>query len=240
MLVATKGIVFNSLKYSENSLICRIYTEQLGIKSYLINTPKGRKKRMALYQPLTMLDLVVYNKENKNLNRIKEMHCEEPLLTVPHNVFKSTAALFVAEILYKAVKEEEPNAALYSFIRHFVKLLDVAERNYADYHLVFLIHLTQFLGFYPKSAALENVRYFDMVEGRFCSVKPLHSACIEQPLSTSFYKLLHSDYHNTNKLMLNGSLRQQLLQKILLYYKIHLEGMGSVKSAEVLKSVFHD
>jgi len=239
MLLATQGIVLGHVKYSESSIICKIYTETAGIKSYIINNIRSKKSqgKMAVYQPLTLLNLIVYNKENKNLQRIKEVHCAEPLKSIPYNIYKSSMALFIAEVLHKTIKEEEANPALFAFIKHFIKLLDTSEDKFSDFHLIFIMHLTQYLGFSPKADAKDN-SYFDMIEGKFCMHKPLHSFFIAQPLCAYFHKLLAADYDNVDNIKLNGRLRLLLLEKLLLYYKTHLDGMAPIKSVEIFKSVF--
>ncbi|MDD3876716.1 MAG: DNA repair protein RecO [Bacteroidales bacterium] len=242
MLTATNGIVFKHYKYSENSIICKIYTEAFGIKSYLIKGVNGKSKKFkpALFQPLTILDLVVLDKENRNLQFVKEIQCAEQLNSIPFNIYKSSVALFIAEILLKSIKEEEPNAALYGYVKHFIQLLDKTEKNYSNFHLLFLLHLTQYLGFFPKKRNVENLFFFDMREGRFVADKPLHSNYMDKVLSTHFHDLFNMDYNNCDKLCLNGQIRAQLLEKLVVYYAIHLEGMGKINALEVLKMVYTD
>jgi len=240
VLISSKAIVLKHYKYSENSIICKIYTEELGIKSYLINNLRSKKaqNKIAWYQSLTLLDLVVYNKEKKQLQHIKEASCSEPLMTVHCQVHKSSIALFIAEILLKTIKEEEANAALFAFIEHFIKILDKTPTDYADFHLIFMLQLTHYLGFYPKMESYTTNAYFDMIEGKFSSNKPLHATFIESNLSNYFYSLLNADYANSNTLNLNGRLRNLILENIIMYYKTHLEGIGIIHSSEVLKMVF--
>jgi len=240
VLISSKAIVLKHFKYSENSIICKIYTEELGIKSYLINNLRSKKgqNKMAWFQPLTLLDLIVYNKEKKQLQHIKEASCSQPLLTLHCQVHKSSMALFVAEILLKTIKEEEANPVLFAFIAHFINALDKAETNYADFHLIFMLHLTQYLGFYPKAEPYTPNAYFDMIEGKFSPGRPLHSTFIDSNIASHFYNLLNADYTHSNTLNLNGKLRNLLLENIIMYYKTHLEGIGIIHSAEVLKMVF--
>jgi len=241
MITATRAIVLKHFKYAENSIICKIYTEELGIKSYIISNLRSKKaqNKISWYQPLTLLDLIVYNKENKQLHHIKEACCSEPLKTIHNHVFKSSMALFVAEILLKSIKEEEANAVQFAFVRQFIKTLDSADAHFADYHLVFMLHLTQYLGFYPKIESYQERSYFDMIEGKFVQKQPLHTTCMEPELSAFLHLLLLADYNNTAHLQINGKIRQQLLEKIIIFYKTHLEGIGNIYSAEVLKMVFN-
>jgi len=240
MIISSKAIVLKHYKFSDNSIICKIYTEELGIKSYLINNLRSKKaqNKIALYQPLTLLDLIIYNNEKKQLQHIKEASCSEPLMTVHHQVYKSSIALFIAEVLLKTIKEEEANAAQFAFVKHFIKILDNEQKDYADFHLIFMLHFTQYLGFYPKVESYKPDSYFDMIEGKFLINRPLHATFIDTNLALYFYSLLNADYANSNTLKLNGKLRQLLLEKIIMFYKTHLEGIGNIHSTEVLKMVF--
>lgn len=242
MITATRAIVLKHFKYAENSIICKIYTEEFGVKSYIISNLRSKKaqNKIGWYQPLTLLDLIVYNKENKQLHHIKETNCSEPLMTIHNHVYKSSMALFVAEMLLKSIKEEEANAVQFAFVRHFIKNLDATPTNFTDYHLIFLLHLTQYLGFYPKVESFTEKSFFDMIEGKFVQRQPLHSTYIDQEMAGYFHMLLNADYDNTDHIKINGKIRQQLLEKIIMFYKTHLEGIGNIYSAEVLKMVFSD
>ncbi|OQA01868.1 MAG: DNA repair protein RecO [Bacteroidetes bacterium ADurb.Bin408] len=240
MLVSTRGIVLRHFKYNDNSIICKIYTEELGIRSYMVNGVHSKKSsgKLALFQPLTLLDMVVYNNEKLQLQRIKEVVCSEALKQIHPHVVKSSMALFVAEVLLKTIREEEPNVPLFNFTVHFIRELDKRQAGYADMHLIFLMELTRYLGFYPKEETFSEGAWFDMPEGRFVVRQPLHSSRAEPILAALMHRLTQAGYADSGKLGLNGSMRAALLDKLLLYYAIHLEGMGSINTAEVLKMVF--
>ena len=73
MITKTRGVVLNYIKYGDTSIICKIYTEQFGLQSYIINGIRNSKsKNIGLFQPLNILDLVVYYKKTSGLQRIKE------------------------------------------------------------------------------------------------------------------------------------------------------------------------
>src|SRR4051812_40998701 len=113
MLHKTRGVAISYIRYRESSIIAKIYTELFGIQSYIVNgvrSSTSKTNRIALFQPLTLLDLVVYHKEKSdNVRRISEIKCYNPFNTLPYNVVKSSLALFVTEILGKTLKEEEAN-----------------------------------------------------------------------------------------------------------------------------------
>jgi len=241
MFTTTKGIVLKTYKFSESSIICKVYTEAFGIRSYIIRGVGGKKRqKSAHFQPLTVLDLVVEDRANRDLNHVREISISDPIKTIYFNVFKSSIALFTAEVLLKSIKEEEANLPLFALILNFIFILDRAENSFANYHLLFMLHLTKYLGFSPKYDTLEKPLFFDMLTGCFSSKKPLHSAMIEEPFSTLFYRLTESDYEQVKGLSLNGQMRTHILEKTIAYYAIHLEGMGQIHSAEVLKMLYAD
>src|SRR6187200_113375 len=101
MLHKTRGVVFRFTKYGESSIIVNIFTEMFGLQSYIVNGVRSRtvKSRIALYQPLTLLDLVVYHRENANINRIKEVKCLYPYQSIPTDIKKSALAIFIMEVI---------------------------------------------------------------------------------------------------------------------------------------------
>src|SRR5690606_15189127 len=103
----TKGIVINYLKYRETSIIVRIYTRQLGLKSYVVNSVRSEipRYKIALFQPLSLLELVVYHREGVSLNRISETKLAYAFHRIPFDYYRSGIAMFVGEVLGKAIYE---------------------------------------------------------------------------------------------------------------------------------------
>src|ERR1051326_6229774 len=169
MISKTRGIVLRTTDFSDTSIISRIYTEQFGIQSYLI---KGAKRKKAgikanLFQPLSILNLVVYKKEKKQLQTLKEAKPEIHFNSIPHDLVKTSILFFINEILVKCLHEVEKNPALFSFLHETVQTLDSAEKNFSNLHLIFLVRLSRFLGFYPQGKFTETNSLFDLREGRF-------------------------------------------------------------------------
>ena len=53
MYSQTKGIVLSSVKYSESSIICKVYTAKLGLQSYIVNGVRKRKEEAPTISRLT-------------------------------------------------------------------------------------------------------------------------------------------------------------------------------------------
>jgi len=158
MIKKTRGIVLRNTNYRDNSVISHIYTEEFGIQSFILNGVRNQKGniRPSHIMPLNLLDLVVYKKENTGIHRIKELRCQPILQSIHFDVLKNSVALFVSEILNASLAEEEANPELFHFLDHFIRILDLEDEKIGNYPIYFLIHLTRYLGFYPKGAYTEK------------------------------------------------------------------------------------
>ena len=240
MLHKTRGIVFHVTDYSESSVVAKIYTELFGLQSFLINSvrkKKGKIRPVAL-QPLSLLDLVVYHKERPGLQRVAEATNNPALKSIPFDVRKSSVILFLNEVLYKSVREEEANTSMFDFIFSSVHLLDLQQQPCADFHLKFLIQLTKYLGFYPRENYSEGCSVFNLQEGLFQPGLPNHPFFLDLPLSDYFYNVLHSSLNLTDDLGIPVHQRRLLIEKLLEYYQLHIPGFGNIKSHKVLEEVW--
>ncbi len=175
MYHTTRGIVFRQIKYSDSSLVVRILTEEMGLRSYIIKGARGPKSKMktSLFQPLTLLELVVSQKEKADLQHIREVRVAYPFQTIHLDIRKSSILLFLNELLYKSIQEEAVNPELFHFIFNHLILLDQATENPANFHLLFVIHLTRNLGFFPHGSYLNENTVFNLVEGQFLQAEAL-------------------------------------------------------------------
>jgi len=241
MIHKTRGIVLHQLKYSETSLIVKIYTELFGLQTYLVKGALSKRSslRNSHFQPMTMLDLVVYHKEKNQLQHIRESEISEPFHAISSDLRKSTMALFLSEILMKSVNEDEANNDMFAFISSSLRFLDMQEEGVEYFHLFFLAKLSMHLGFYPRGNPALEGDHFDLREGRFANVQPSHPDYLDRELGLKLYMLSTSQASDLANMFMDKSLRNELMNAILLYYQIHLNGLGTIKSVEILKTVFH-
>lgn len=220
MLHKTRGIVFRFTKYGETSIIVTIFTELFGLQSYIVNgvRSKSSKGKIALFQPLTLLELVVYHRENANILRIKEVGCAHQYGSLLTNIKKSTQALFLNEMINKAVKEQSHAVEICSFLFDSFEVLDRLPGNCENFHLVFLIKLSRFLGFGPHNA-------HEVLTGRTLDTK--NEALLQQ--------LLQVDYSET--ISITHIQRRNILDLLLHFYASHIENLGEVRSVQMLREV---
>lgn len=242
MIYSSKGIVLSYIKYSETSVIVTIYTERAGKLAFIINgIRKPGKKRggqMALLQPFTLLDLQMYFKEKSHIQRLKEFTLDVPLRTIPYAVHKRSIALFLAEILMKTLRGEEQDAALFHFLHHAIQVIDL-EENAPDIHLVFLMQLSKYLGFFPRNNHGTHRPLFDLRRGYFVEDPPGHQEYLNSAQSKLFARIIQTDFSNTAQAGFTNTNRSEMLDALMDYYKLHVEGMGKIQSLEVMRALYH-
>ncbi len=219
MLQKTRGIVFRFVKFGETSIIANLFTEQFGLQSYMIKGVRtnSRKSKIALFQPLTLLDMVVYHKENAGIMHIKEVKCFHPYQFINADVRKATIAMFINEVLNKSVKEQSHAQDIFNFIADSLIYLDTLERP-ENFHLIFLIGLSKHLGFGPNLSS-------EVLGGRMVS----------DDEEIALNKFLTLDYHI--EIPLTYQQRKNILAALLRFYQAHSDGFGEMKSVAVLKEI---
>jgi DNA repair protein RecO (recombination protein O) len=246
MLHKTRGIALHTVKFSETSIIAKIYTELFGLQSYLIRGIRKQHSRIkpGLFQPLTILDLTVYYKETGSLHSIKEVHNLYPYQNLPFDIMKSSIALFMNELIYKSIREEEPNQELFDFLFETCIELDSVKSNITLFPLLFTLKLTKFLGFMPRVDKSPEKEIFNMKDGIFQENPPDHKYYLRPPLTTFLKELINPEPSSLSHQSLTGEhkpeklkLRNELLEQILIYYKLHLPDFREIRSHQILHTI---
>jgi DNA repair protein RecO (recombination protein O) len=237
-VVTTNAIVLSSLKYGDTSLIVKCYTQDEGVKTYLIRgvlKPKKSGLKAAYFQPLTQLRIVASHNSKNTLNSIKEVQVIHPYKTFHTDIVKQSVVLFLSEVLSNSIQEEEQNLALYEYLETAFIWLDVHDRI-ANFHLLFLLNLSGFLGFYPDTSD-KNKKGFDLLEGVFSD--NIHEKnVISKNDFYQFKKLLGIIFDTLENVTYSKEERQLVLQVIIQYFKLHLDSFRNPKSLQVLEIVF--
>jgi DNA repair protein RecO (recombination protein O) len=237
-VVTTNAIVLSSLKYGDTSLIVKCYTQEEGVKTYLIRgvlKPKKSGLKAAYFQPLTQLRIVANHNSKNTLNSIKEVQVIHPYKTFHTDIVKQSVVLFLSEVLSNSIQEEEQNLALYEYLETAFIWLDVHDRV-ANFHLLFLLNLSGFLGFYPDTSD-KNKKGFDLLEGVFSD--NIHEKnVISKNDFYQFKKLLGIIFDTLENVTYSKEERQLVLQVIIQYFKLHLDSFRNPKSLQVLEIVF--
>lgn len=238
-LYKSKGIVFRSLKYRETSLILDIYTLEKGLKSFIVNGIRSGKSKSKsnIYQPMNILSLVAYEKENAGLSRIKECKHSYVYQDLIFNVHKSSIAMVLIEIARNSITEAEDNDELYEFLENWLIFLDTTTEKTSQLIVLFLVEFSSFLGFAPQNNYSENSPYFDLREGRFVFSLNPSSENLEGDSSALLHQVIAEKKESIHTLNMDGRVRHKLFNALLEYYKIHIDNFKEPKSLSILRQI---
>lgn len=240
MLQKTVGIVLHSLKYNDTSNIVDIYTQHTGRASFLVKIPRSRKStvKSVLFQPLAMVEFEADYRPNTNLYPVKEAKSWYPFYTLPYDPYKSAIAMFLAEFFYRALREEAENRPLFAYLEHSIRWLDGCEHGFANFHLVFLMRFSRFLGLYPNTEDYDEGCFFDLLNACFTPIQPSHGAFLKPDEASRINILMRMNYETMHLFAMSRAERNRCLTIINDYYRLHLPDFPLLKSLDVLKELF--
>ncbi len=242
MLYKTRGIVLRTVKYGETSVVVNILTELFGIQSYIVNgvrtEKKSRSPKANLLQPATILELVVYFRENKNLQRISEFHPGYLYKTLHSVVIKNMVALYIVELLQKTLKQPETHEMLYNFAEEALRALDGIEGVAANLPLYFTLRLAALLGFRINGRFSPSTSFLNLAEGIFVNSPPHHPYYLDEETSRITDRLLWCPgVEAICSIYLNKEIRRRLLSAYLEFIKLHIPDFTELKSVRVLQEI---
>lgn len=240
MLKKTRGIVLHAIAYNDNYSIIHVYTEEFGRASYLVPRKQGKKHALskALFIPLSVIEMDVEHRNKRDLHRIKESRMCFPQTEIYCNPLKNTLALFLAEMLYRVVKETEPDPPLFEFLYSSVQFLEIADEGIANFHIVFLLRLLTYLGIFPNAEFSRTTSYFDLLNGIFVPSVPLHRHFLNKEDSETFGRLLRIRFENMSLYAFSRHERVAIINRIIEYYRLHIPEFPEIKSVSILQSLF--
>ncbi len=241
MIVKTHAIVLNRIPYSDSAFIVHLFTAQLGRQAVMVKGSRNRNSRMriALFQPLALIECEIDFKETRSLHSLREVNIEKPFQQLNSDMARCSVALFVCEVLMRSIREEGPQEDLFGFLHRMVLHLDNSSQSVANFPLFFALKLLPYLGFKPGDNYSEHTPFFNIREGLFMPVFTTDSDTVSLEESQILYRMMQTDENNYWQLPLLRNQRSLLTQKISDYYAIHLANFGGLKSLPVLHDVFN-
>ena len=209
--------------------------------SFIVNIPKtshGRLKKQ-LFQPLSIIDVECDLRPHVQLHKLRDARMLYPYGTIPVDPVKLAVALFLAEFLYHALRgERQADQPLFDYMTNSFRWLDTATTGIANFHLVFLIHLSRFLGIGLSREGLGEAPYFDLREGTFCDVPPMHTDFLQPQEAARISTLLRMDFATMHLFRFTRAERNRCLEVMLTYYRLHVPDFPELKSLPVLQQLF--
>ena len=215
MIRRTQLIILNTTKVGERSLVLHTLSDEWGRRSFLTTVRKG--SGMALCQPLSIVDAEVVENPRSELWRVRSLSATYPLTGIRTSPEKNAITLFMAEVLYRTVREGANEGDLFVWCERSILTLDALEGDFANYHLRFLLEFAAALGFSPS---LEDLMPF---AGE-------HLAQLRA--------LLQADFGACMLVPLSGATRTGIARILLKYLGHHTETRIEVRSLRVLQELF--
>jgi len=230
------------MDYSETSIIARVYTEQLGLQSYIVKgvRKKGARIKQNLFAPLSIIQVVANHKEGEGLRIIRDASCEYHLNGIASDMGKTAVGIFISELLSRAISAQMADKNLYAFIEQSILNLNDTTGPISGFPLAFTIGLTRLLGFGPLNNFSNSSTFFDMMGGNFCPLPAGHPYYLSSPLSDNLSEVLTALNAGVSYLIVSNEIRNQLLAKMLVYFRLHIPAFGEVKSVNILSDVLRD
>lgn len=239
MFRSVEAIVLQLIPHKDHSAIVKFLTRDLGLSSCWINSLHGKSSgiRSASLQPLTIVNAIITRRDMRQLATLKEMHISFFPSNINNTIEKSAVAIFITELLTHIIKESETDEALFDFLKESILLLDNTAERCANFHLVFMLHLSNYLGLLPNNSFSAQTPYLDLEEGTYKAHTPMHTAFLYPDESEHISKLSAVDMTSFATIAISPALRKNLLHGLLKYFEIHT-GMTPLKSHLVLEEVF--
>lgn len=241
MLQKTGAIVLHTLKYGESKLVVDMFTRQHGRVTFMVplsTSPRSKMKKQ-YFQPLTLLNIETDVRPQAQMQKLHDVSLLMPVPSLLSEPSKLAIALFASEFLYHALRDEQCNEPLFDYLCNSIDWLDKREQDYANFHLVFLMHLSRFLGFYPNlEEKSEMARIFDLREGTFRHDMPAHHDYLSPDETERIHLLMRMDYATMHLFKLNRIARNRILDVLIRYYRLHLPAMPEMRSLEVFRELY--
>lgn len=240
MLYKSRAIVIHSIRYGETSLIVHLITEKYGRQAFMVKGVRSPKAalRANLFFPLNLLQIEAYYRPTSSLQRLKEAIPQPVYATLHNNPIKSSVSLFLAETLFRIIQAEHHNPELFDYIYESLLLYDSMESNFHNFHLIFLIQLLRYEGFFPTLNYSDENRIFSLPAGRFLPPEKARTGDMDETTSLKFARLLQCNFANMGDVQLSADERMYLLNKLIEYLQLHLHEFPPIKSLPVLHEVF--
>lgn len=240
MMTQTNAIVLNTIKYGDSQMIVDMFTEQHGRVSFICHVPKTAKAKVRknLFQPMNLLELTFDYRPSRQLQHIKDMRLSYFYMSIPFDSYKLAITLFLSEFLMQTLRDEQQNIPLYHYISMSMKWLDECKQGFSNFHLVFMMRLSKFVGFYPNLDNYVEGALFDLRNSCFCTVAPLHSDTLQPNEASKINLLMRMNYETMHLFRMSRHERNRCLEIILTYYRLHIPNFPELKSLEVMRELF--
>ncbi|MFA6467905.1 MAG: DNA repair protein RecO [Bacteroidota bacterium] len=255
MIVETEAVVLHSLHYSDSSKIVTLYTRKYGKIKIIAKGARNQKNNKfgSSLEPMSIISVVVYKNEGKNLHLLSKSEIVTPLNRLQDGAEKMFTGLSLVELVNMVMHDEEENGPLFELLVEALTTIDESSKNSLNVLISFLVLLFQHFGFELnvescyrcKRKTGQEVFVFGLL--RLSDGKFTCSSCHEEEqqsgvkLSGGILKSLYYFQRNpvgkSVMLSLNPVMRDDLLAVLQSYLQYHIDSVRTLRSLSLLQSM---
>ena len=234
------AIVLNVMKYSDKNSIAHVYSDECGRMALLVpqGSTRGARMRNAAFMPLSIVEMEVRVVPGRDIYNFRDSRTVMPLATIYGDPVRSAVAMFVSELLTRAIQESERNSQLWEYLFRSVQLLDSMTDGVANFHICFLYNLGAFIGIQPDTGSYHEGYWFDMENGIFTRSMPLGSHALPPDEAAALMLLSRMNFANLHRFRFSHTQRNAILDAALRYFRLHNSTVGTMRSPEILRQIF--
>lgn len=232
-------MVLNTINYNDKYVLSTVFSEDFGCVTYMVAKAKGKSAKVArsLFSPMALLTMDVDHQPLRDIQRVREAQPIIQFYSIPNDMKKTSLVFFVSEFLSRVLKDISDSKVLFGFLEQSTQILEMTNKNIANFHLVFILKLSRFLGFYPNLGDYKKGQYFDLLNGEYVTFRPLHQHYINQQESFALSRLHRITFENMHKYGFTQQERLNIINRMLEYYRLHLYDFPNLKSLDVLHEI---
>ena len=235
----SKAIVLSSIPYSESSIICKLYTEEFGLKSYIVRSAKKKNSPTPTshFQPLNIIEFEAYNSLKSQLDTIKNSTLVLENQDLRFSIIKNTLTFFLAEVIHLSLKEANPNKELFDYLFNQIHLLkNSKDEDLAEFHLYFMIQFAEHLGLAPMDNYSSTAVSFNPSLGLFS--ENVEAENFNAELSFQLHSLISNCKEKKHQRICKNKIeRNLLLDALIVFYSIHITNHQPIKSHKILTTI---
>ncbi len=236
MNIKTKGIVLHKTKYSETSVIVRIFTRTSGVQSFIVKGAFSKKNRStaALLENLSLVE-IVFDDTHHSIQYLKEIASYHSYSLIPFDMVRRSLMIFYNELIYKLLREFQTDSILYDFIEKSILELDAEDTVLTDVHLRFMVRLSKVMGFYPQDNFSEQNCHFSIEDACFVREYFDYPTFLSRDASAYLHGMMCEEVSEIPP----KSVRNELLQGLLNYFEIHNDQIRKIESVTILSQILN-
>jgi DNA repair protein RecO (recombination protein O) len=247
VLIATNAIVLKRIPYGDTSVICRMFTEDMGKISILAKGAWRPKNATGpLLEPINHIHIQFYNKNTRDIQILKDAGFIQQFPSLRNSLGRIILAFAIVEIIDKSTLESNPYPILYRLGWRALDKLNDKNQNQWVVFAFFLYQLSLRLGFMPNLSNCSQCNN-KMTQGRIdkfigelvcLDCAPNWAGKIINLSGIKKLTSLHLD--ELNALVMAKKDVLDSIQFLDVFLSYHIEGLKKVNSMDMVRNIVNE